>query len=484
MAIGPTIIIGAGAAGLAAARDLSRAGCEVIVLEARDRIGGRVYTHRDPESPVPIELGAEFVHGKSPALWQIATAANLKLHKVSGRHWYFDNGKISKSHDFWKSIESLMDQVKSSPADQSVRDFLKGLPDDQETARAKAMVTRYVEGFQAANIDRIGVRGLIAFNEASASIEGDTSFRFENGYVSLMQALRAEAESCGVRFHLKTIVKKIHWAGEQATVVCEPAGDPDVKRSRAHNEYLGSAILITVPLSILQRDSSDGGIVFAPDLPVSKQVAISRLVMGNVLKINLRFRERFWEEAKLWDETAERLSFKDAGFFHYPDAPLPTWWTQLPMRAPLLVGWAGGPRAGRLRNPTVREGADTEPRRVGVASGYSDRLAHLADGVDGSDFILNQAIESLTRIFNISANEVRAQLQASYIHDWQDDPFSLGAYSYLPVNGLEAQQVLAQSLDNKLFFAGEATSLGYIGTVHGAIQSGQRAAQEILNIER
>jgi monoamine oxidase len=441
MAMRSTIIIGAGAAGLAAARDLSRAGREVTVLEARDRIGGRVYTHRDPESPVPIELGAEFVHGESPALWQIATAANLKLYEVSGRHWYFDSGKLSKSHDFWKEIESLMDQMKSSPADQSVRDFLQGLPDDEETARAKAMVTRYVEGFQAAEIDRIGVRGLVVFNEASDSIAGDTSFRFENGYDPLMQALRAEAESYGARFHLNTIVKKILWAGEKVTVAGEPVA-----------EYSASTIIVTVPLSILQRDSSDGGIVFVPDLPVSKQVAISRLVMGNVLKINLRFHERFWEDAKLWDEQAEQVNFKDAGFFHYPEAPLPTWWTQLPIRAPLLVGWAGGPRA--------------------------DRLWSL-----GTSAILDQAIESLALIFNISAKEVRAQLAASYIHDWHDDPFSRGAYSYLPVNGLEDQQVLSEALDNKLFFAGEATSAGHIGTVHGAIQSGQRAAQEILNIE-
>ena len=220
MAAASTIIIGAGAAGLAAARDLSREGHEVAVLEARDRIGGRVYTHRDPESPVPIELGAEFVHGKSPALWQIAKAAHLKLYEVSGRHWYFENGRVSKSHDFWQKIESLMDQMKSSRADQSVRDYLKVLPDVEETARAKAMVTRYIEGFQAADIDRVGIRGLIVFNEASGSIKGDTSFRFENGYDSLMQALRAEAESYGARFHLKTIVKKIHWIGNEVTVVC------------------------------------------------------------------------------------------------------------------------------------------------------------------------------------------------------------------------------------------------------------------------
>lgn len=440
MAMRSTIIIGAGAAGLAAARDLSRAGHEVVVLEARDRIGGRVYTHRDAESPVPIELGAEFVHGESPALWQIANAANLKLYEVSGRHWYFDNGKISKSHDFWKEIESLMDQMKSSKADQSVRDFLEELPDDEETARAKAMVTRYVEGFQAAETDRIGVRGLVVFNEAADSIEGDASFRFENGYDSLMQALRAEGESYGARFHLNTIVKKILWAGEEARVACEPAA-----------EYSASTIIVTVPLSILQRDSNDGGIVFVPDLPASKQVAIRRLVMGNVLKINLRFHERFWEDAKLWDEQTEHVNFKDAGFFHCPEAPLPTWWTQLPIRAPLLVGWAGGPRA--------------------------DRLWSL-----GTSAILDRAIESLALIFNISANEVRAQLQASYTHDWRDDPFSRGAYSYLPVNGLEDQQVLSESLDHKLFFAGEATSAGHIGTVHGAIQSGQRAAQEILKL--
>src|SRR5207237_1034826 len=256
-----------------------------------------------------------------------------------------------------------------------------------------------------------------------------------------------------------TIVKKIHWIGNEVTVVCEPAAESHV------TEYSASTIVITVPLSILQRDSSKGGIVFVPDLPVSKQVAISRLVMGNVLKINLRFHERFWEEIKLWDEQAERVSFRDAGFFHYPEAPVPTWWTQLPIRAPLLVGWTGGPRADRLRTLIVREGA-------------------IADRDQANAAIVDQAIVSLTRIFNISANEVRAELQTSYIHDWHDDPFSLGAYSYLPVDGLEDQEALAQPLDDKLFFAGEATSVGHIGTVHGALQSGQRAAREILNIKR
>src|SRR5207302_4605635 len=104
--------------------------------------------------------------------------------------------------------------------------------------------------------------------------------------------------------------------------------------------------------------------------------------------------------------------------------------------------------------------------------------------VNASDFrneILDQAIASLALIFNISLETIRDQLEASYLHDWCHDPFSRGAYSYVPVNGLAAQPILSQPIDNRLFFAGEATSIGHIGPVHGAIQSGQRAAQAILN---
>jgi monoamine oxidase len=122
----------------------------------------------------------------------------------------------------------------------------------------------------------------------------------------------------------------------------------------------------------------------------------------------------------------------------------------MPLRAPLLVGWAGGPAADRLRS----EGA-----------------------------LVDQAVSSLSLILHTSTAEIQTQLEASYVHDWHDDPFSRGAYSYVPVDGLEAQQVLSQPLGHKLFFAGEATCTGHVGTVHGAIQSGQRAAQEVLNTE-
>jgi monoamine oxidase len=443
------LIIGAGAAGLAAARDLAVAGCRVRVIEARGRIGGRVFTHKDADSQLPIELGAEFVHGKSPLLCHFSERAHLKLQRTSERHWYFEDGKLTKSRAFWRKIEDVNDEMEEADHDQSLKDFLATLPDDEKSERTKAMLVRYVEGFHAADIARIGIQGIVKANEAANSIDGDQSFRFLDGYDSLMKALWAEAESHGAELHLKTIVKEIKGRGDLKSVqiLCDS--------DHGSTTFSAERALITLPLGVLQSNS----VRFVPDLPNDKRAAIDHLIMGNVLRIALTFRERFWEDVKVWDQNARVVSFADAGFFHYPDAPVPTWWTQLPLRAPLLVGWAGGSKADQLMESVPAGGS--------------------LDSLDGA--IVNQALNSLALIFNLSADALRDQLISIYFHDWRDDPFSLGAYSYVPVNGLEAQRALSQPIDDILFFAGEATSVGHIGTVHGALQTGQRAAQEILN---
>lgn len=447
----PIVVIGAGAAGLAAARELTRAGRDVAVLEARDRVGGRVFTHRERRSAVPIELGAEFVHGRPPDLWKIATAANLKLYEVSERHWYFEKGKVSKAGEFWRAIDRLTDDMKAADRDRSLKEFLHTLPDDEDTRRAKSMLVRYVEGFHAANIERVGIRGLVVDNEGADEIDGDKAFRLVDGYDSLIQALRAEAESRGAQFHFNTIVKEIRSGDAGIELACAQQGAPI--------EFAASHVIVTLPISLLkQSDTEVAAIRFTPDLPTVKRAAIEALPMGNVLKINLLFRDRFWETVKRWDENANQIDFRDAAFFHCPGAPLPTWWTQLPIRAPLLVGWTGGPNAERLLSKE--------------AGGRRQEA--------GKDHLLDQALDSLALIFNLSRNEIEAQLQASYTHNWCADPFTRGAYAYVPVNGLADQRILAQPVEDKLFFAGEATSIGHIGTVHGAIQSGQRAAGEVV----
>lgn len=428
------IIIGAGAAGLAAARSLTKQHVDVTVLEARDRIGGRIHTLHDDS--LTIELGAEFIHGKHPALMEILDAASLPVSDVTQRHWFIDEGRISTSHEFWNKLTALMDLMDDKKPDQTFQSFLNNIPDTPEVKRAKEAATLFVEGFHAAESQRIGVHGLVKANEAEDSIDGEHDSRVVDGYERLMQVMHEEAVKAGCAFHLNTVVSEVDWGKNGVEVVCED-----------NQRFSAECVIVTLPLGVLQH----GSITFNPELPERTQDAIANLAMGHVVRVTLRFRERFWERLKL--PTKEHLELPELGFIHCPDAPLPTWWTLSPIHAPILVGWTGGANAIKIRNA--------------LTSNYNEG-------------VLEIGLNSLRQIFGVSASGLRDQLVSYHAHDWTGDPFSRGAYSYLPVNGLPAQETLSQPIDGVLFFAGEATSAGHVGTVHGAIDSGQRAARQIL----
>jgi monoamine oxidase len=436
------LILGAGAAGLVAARDLAVAGVKVILIEARGRVGGRVHTHHN-SSVIPVELGAEFVHGRHPQLLQIIENSGRPLCDVTHRHWYLENGVVSDSHDFWKKLTELMDLMSPDQPDRSLQDFLDSLPNDDATAGAKAVATRYVEGFHAASVRRIGVHGLIKANEAEDEIQGDSSFRVLGGYDIVTETLRAEAEAQGAILHLNTIVKEIRWNRNQVEVVC--IADKRLQK------FAGSQAVITLPLGVLQaKHHQRGAVRFVPELPRQTQAAIDGIEMGQATRITLQFRERFWEKLELAG-TGCREKLSQLGFVHYPEAPFATWWTMLPVRAAVMVGWAGGPAAEKF---------------VGR----------------GKEYAVEQALSSLRQILGVSEESLRNLLLAAHTNDWGSDPFSRGAYSYLPVHGLDAQRTLARSLDDTIYFAGEAISVGHIGTVHGAIASGHLAASEVLGV--
>jgi monoamine oxidase len=226
-----------------------------------------------------------------------------------------------------------------------------------------------------------------------------------------------------------------------------------------------------------------GSVHFIPQLPPDKRHAIRSIVMGHVVRIVMRFRQRFWEDLDLAGAAACH-DLEQLGFIHNSEAPIPTWWTLLPIRAPILVGWTGGANAENLIARIAREALftqESEPDRQSASPGqqrqtvHNDRVASIYHAA-----ILNEAIKSLHQIFGLAESHLRELLVASYTHDWHSDPFTRGAYAYLPVNGLELQQTLALPVDAALYFAGEATSLGQIGTVHGALESGRRAAREVL----
>jgi monoamine oxidase len=282
---------------------------------------------------------------------------------------------------------------------------------------------------------------LIKANEAEHEIDGHKSFRLLDGYDIVAQTLLAQAGAQGAIIHLNTVVKDLRWSTNTIEAVC-------LSGEQSQN-FTASRAVITLPLGVLQSNPDQfGAVKFTPELPAHTLAAIRGLAMGHVARIILRFRVRFWEKLDLPGSGAgEDLS--QLGFIHYPEAPIPTWWTLLPVRAPFLIGWVGGPDADKF-------------------VGRSD------------EYVLELALSSLEQILGISEERLRELLLQSHTHDWNSDPFTRGAYAYLPVGGLEAQEALARPLDDTLFFAGEATSVGHIGTVHGAIESGRRVAKEVL----
>jgi monoamine oxidase len=189
-----------------------------------------------------------------------------------------------------------------------------------------------------------------------------------------------------------------------------------------------------------------GALRFDPPLPTRTGDALASLVMGPVTKLVLRFRSAFWERA-------HGARYRDGGFFHRAEAAFPTFWTLLPMRVPLLVAWAGGPK--------------------------SDALSQ-----HGKQRLIASALEDLRALFG-DETDPGEELEAAYVHDWQRDPYALGAYSYVAVGGGDARTRLAEPVDGRLFFAGEATaSMSESGTVAGALQSGERAAEQVLALLR
>ena len=422
------IIIGAGAAGLAAARELSAAQLKVIVLEARLRIGGRINTHFDQ---CPIELGAEFVHGKPPETFTIAERSGLKLQSVPNRHWHLHDGVLTKPGEFWSKVEDVTkDMSHYHGSDQDFDTFL----DQYNREDIRSIATLYVEGFHAAHADRISVLGLNKTNEAASEIDDDQQFRVENGYVQVAQALHDEAVAAGAIFHFEAVVMDVKWKRNEVEV--ETATSEIFKARR---------LLVTLPLKHIQT----GQLEFYPPLN-EHQAQAGKLAVGGVIKIMLRFREPFWEYLTVPGEGERPAELKGLTFIHAPAELLPTWWTQFPVRTPLLAGWAGGTR--------------------------TENLAFESD-----DVVLDQAIVALSRIFTVSKRMLEEELVEFYLHNWQKDKFALGAYSYIPVGGLDAQAQLARPVEDTIFFAGEATNTeGHHGTVHGALATGIRAAREIL----
>src|SRR5690242_6779215 len=295
------LVIGAGAAGLAVARELSAANFNVIVLEARDRIGGRIHTHLDSQLSAPVELGAEFVHGKPPETLKLAERAGVKLIELPNTHWYFRNALLSQSGQFWSGIEAVNKEIERYKGhDESFAEFLDDYSRKHKVDDVRAIATLFVEGFHAAHADRISVLGLMKTNAAAAEIDDEKQFRPAGGYRPLVEWLHSEAVAHGASFRLQTVVREIAWRERAVTVLTDAGGQFKARR-----------LIVTLPLGVLQRN----GVTFTPRL-VAKEEAANRLAVGQVVKVMLRFRDRFWEQISSPSEDGKRVDLKEFAFIH------------------------------------------------------------------------------------------------------------------------------------------------------------------------
>ncbi|HET9392441.1 MAG TPA: NAD(P)/FAD-dependent oxidoreductase [Candidatus Rubrimentiphilum sp.] len=417
-------IIGAGAAGLAAARRLHERGIDAVVLEARDRIGGRAYTLQPSRESAPVELGAEFIHGTPPVTLSLMHECGEKAADVPSRAFQFGNEDFEDRSDLWDTAERLLRRVDPNAPDRSVADFLKALPPDEATTEQLDAVRMIVEGFEAADTSDASVIAIA--NEWLGGTERGT-LRPLNGYAPLMACLARIGEA---RILLQTRVDEIRWSSGNVRVLATDAdGQLEVQARRA---------VITLPIGVLR----DNAVLFTPPLPPPKRAAIDAMRMGPVIRVVLAFRSPFWEHT-------EGGRYRDAAFFYAPQGKFPAIWTRLPQHASFLVAWAGGSAVKRIA----------------------------AAGLDP----IEAALQACAAIF--PSVDVRSELREVYHHDWQADPFARGAYAYLRVGAGDARDALTTPIEETLYFAGEATSNDEPGTIAGALESGYRAADAITGSE-
>jgi monoamine oxidase len=413
------VIVGAGAAGLIAARELARAGRTVTILEARERCGGRIHPLSTSEFGYPADGGAEFVHGEAPVTRALLREAGLSLQGIEGERWSFDGADIVREDRHDPHEAELQAVLRDLKDDLTVADFLRRHFAGNDYAPMRHAIERMVEGYDAADPERAST---LALREEWMDGGHSPQARIHGGYGALIDFLAAECHRHGVIFRFGCVVSAIEEAGGTMAVRCA-GGDV----------HACDRVILTVPLPLLHEIA----------LPVSaraKAAAAADIGFGNVIKILLRFSRPWWRQRK--QDLADMT-------FMLSDETIPVWWTRYPGQHPVLTGWFGGPRTAAL--------------------------SHL-----DPQTLIDAGLDSLAAIFKQPREEIARELVAAAATNWAHDPFARGAYSWATLRTREAQTILARA-DGPVLFSGEALYRGAdMGTVEAALASGLETAGMIL----
>lgn len=438
MPIYDVIIIGAGLSGLAAADQLAQNQRSFIMLEAREQPGGRVRTIFN-EYCHPVELGAEFIHGRPPEIFDLIAEGRLRVIDGSESHMSVEAGRrkeVRGSDDFFAPEEQLLAAMHAHAdgEDTNFSLFASRLAASRPELKAAIIPARdYIEGYNASDADTVSITWLSLCDKAARAISGNDIFHFVNGYSTVTTALIARVGKGNIL--LQSPVQQIDW--KPGSVVVRTAGGL---------EYFGRTALVTLPIGVLQaRGDQENCVVFSPELPKGK-TGLEKIIPGQAIRLVLQFKSRFWETHTL----ADGVRLDRLNFLHSPSTEFSVFWTQYPVRTPLIVAWIGGKSTrGKLDLP------------VGT--------------------LTELALQSLSTGLGIDMQLLQDQLETAHYHNWHTDPYARGVYSYVAEGGMAAPKELAKPLEDTLFFAGEATDYeGHSATVHGAIRTGIRAAGEML----
>jgi monoamine oxidase len=415
------VVVGAGAAGLMAARELARAGRRLTILEARARCGGRIWPLTTREFGYPAEGGAEFVHGAAPVTRALMREAGISLSPRGGTRWSTRKGTLSSADSPVPHMGRFYRALAEVKADLPIAEFLERHFADRQYDELRRSVTRTVEGYDAADPCRAST---LAIRDEWLARDDGQHGRIAKGHGELIEYLLSECRRFGAALHLGAAVTAIDEARGRMVVHC-----------RNGAAFEADAAIVTVPPPLL----SD---IALPPAAHARAAAAADIGFGNVIKFLFRFTTKWWA-----DHCGRDLS--DLSFL-LSDAPVPTWWTQHPAEYPLLTGWFAGPKADRVASLT-----EAEITEMGVAS--------------------------LAEIFGLPLDRITSNLVASRAINWGNDPFARGAYSYATPRTRQAQSVLKSPNGDGIFFSGEALYAGPVmGTVEAALTSGLETAQTIL----